>query len=166
MYVDPAKTVRAAKEALFPTEFGEGKNIRFIFRGKLLQDEHTLQDSGVADGAFLHTSITDLRPDPAPVAAGAAGVAGAARLDEENPEIPAWMLREAMLEVEQPEGTTGDFVFGLFLGFLLQFFALCWLMSPHVPKRQKLGIVTGLSMYMFYTISTVQQNQDGSGSGT
>ena len=41
-------------------------------------------------------------------------------------------------------GTDRDFLWGLFLGFLVGFLMLVWVWLPTVPHKQKLGILTGI----------------------
>jgi hypothetical protein len=45
-------------------------------------------------------------------------------------------------------GTDRDFVWGLMLGFFVGFLMLVWVWMPTVPHKQKLGILTGISLQL------------------
>lgn len=45
-------------------------------------------------------------------------------------------------------GTDRDFLWGFMLGFLVGFLMLVWVWMPTVPHKQKLGILTGISLQL------------------
>ena len=158
--VRPGMTVRELKAAAFPEAVEEGRNVRFIFQGRLLVDEKTLEESGGRPQSFVHCAITAAR---APAAAGAAGAAagagaagaGAGAAGDGSEDIPEWMLREAEMAAQVQENRTGsgaDFTLGFVMGLLVGYFALCWVWSPVVPRRQKAGILLGMTVRLSLTI--------------
>jgi hypothetical protein len=48
-------------------------------------------------------------------------------------------------------GTDRDFLWGFMLGFFMGFIMLVWVWMPSVPHKQKLGILTGLSVQLTFT---------------
>lgn len=45
-------------------------------------------------------------------------------------------------------GTDRDFLWGFLLGFFVGFLMLAWVWMPTVPHKQKLGILTGISIQL------------------
>ena len=45
-------------------------------------------------------------------------------------------------------GTDRDFLWGFLLGFFVGFLMLVWVWMPTVPHKQKLGILTGISLQL------------------
>jgi DUF2407 C-terminal domain len=53
-------------------------------------------------------------------------------------------------------GSDRDFMWGFWLGFFVGSFMLVWLWMPTVPRKQKLGIIAGITVQV--TLSILQQN--------
>ena len=54
------ETVRELKERVFQKEIKEnGKNVRLIYQGKVLQDPEQVSKYGLKEGVFVHAFITD-----------------------------------------------------------------------------------------------------------
>ena len=49
-------------------------------------------------------------------------------------------------------GTDRDFAWGFFLGFFVGFIMLVWVWMPTVPHKQKLGILTGISFQLAFSV--------------
>lgn len=49
-------------------------------------------------------------------------------------------------------GTDRDFLWGFLLGFFVGFLMLVWVWMPTVPHKQKLGILTGISLQLALTL--------------
>jgi hypothetical protein len=49
-------------------------------------------------------------------------------------------------------GTDRDFLFGILLGFFVGFWMLVWVWMPQIPHKQKLGILTGISIQLALTL--------------
>lgn len=56
-------------------------------------------------------------------------------------------------------GTDRDFLWGFLLGFFVGFLMLVWVWMPTVPHKQKLGILTGISVQL--ALSLFQTNGEG-----
>jgi len=55
-------------------------------------------------------------------------------------------------------GTDRDFIWGFLLGFFVGFLMLVWVWMPAVPHKQKLGILTGISVQL--ALSVFHSNED------
>jgi hypothetical protein len=55
-------------------------------------------------------------------------------------------------------GTDRDFLWGFLLGFFVGFLMLVWVWMPTVPHKQKLGILTGISLQL--AMSLLRNNED------
>lgn len=162
--VRPGMTVLELKRAGFPEAVESGRNVRFIFQGRELADDKTLLEAGVRPAAFVHVAITAARP--AGEAGGANAAALAAEGGGEEGDIPEWMLRESAAAEQMQEnraGSGGDFALGFVLGLLVGYFALCWVWSPVVPRRQKAGILLGMSARLALTVWQADRSADAPG---
>mmetsp|Transcript_8829 Transcript_8829/g.13555 ORF Transcript_8829/g.13555 Transcript_8829/m.13555 type:complete len:130 (+) Transcript_8829:1384-1773(+) len=56
-------------------------------------------------------------------------------------------------------GTDRDFLWGFLLGFFVGFLMLVWVWMPTVPHKQKLGILTGISVQL--ALSVFHSNDQG-----
>jgi hypothetical protein len=58
-------------------------------------------------------------------------------------------------------GTDRDFLWGFMLGFFVGFLMLVWVWMPTVPHKQKLGILTGISLQLaFGMMKNAEQGDD------
>lgn len=55
---------------------------------------------------------------------------------------------ESIFRASSSIGTDRDFMWGFLLGFFVGFLMLVWVWMPSVPHKQKLGILTGISMQL------------------
>jgi len=87
-------TLANLKEAFFDAEVKQGKNIRIISQGKLLQDDSTLEAVGLRDGAFLHVSICERNNGMVNNPADERHAASQSQftLDHEE-QIPQWLVQ-------------------------------------------------------------------------
>lgn len=154
-------TIRRLKEHAFPDEYAQSKNIRFIFQGKLMMDENLLSHYGLQDQSFIHVSITEMRPQPSP----------AENIEQNEAEndvrIPVWMMEERQISHNQL-GTSGDFLLGFLMGFVLGVLSLIWIWQRNVPRKQRLGIFLGfgcnLMLNTMRVSSEVQRSRNGAAS--
>mmetsp|Transcript_26257 Transcript_26257/g.36580 ORF Transcript_26257/g.36580 Transcript_26257/m.36580 type:complete len:223 (+) Transcript_26257:112-780(+) len=153
-------TVQEFKERIFPEEVAANKNIRTIFQGKLLQDQATLEESGLQDNAFVHISICDFspglvnNPEDDNHNANNHGPYG----DIEDAQIPQWLLQAHFTR----QGSNGDFILGFIMGFFLGVLTLIWVWQRAVPRRQKLGIMLGFMCNLLLSfIQVANNNPDG-----
>lgn len=58
-------------------------------------------------------------------------------------------------------GTDRDFMWGFLLGFFVGFLMLVWVWMPSVPHKQKLGILTGISMQLGLSLLRSRDENDG-----
>jgi hypothetical protein len=54
--------------------------------------------------------------------------------------------------VSTQTGTDRDFLWGFMLGFFVGFIMLVWVWMPTVPHKQKLGILSGISVQLAFTM--------------
>lgn len=57
-------TVLSLKQKLFPNQLQEGKNVRLIFRGQVLNDSHPLCFYQISEGVFIHAVISSQPSSP------------------------------------------------------------------------------------------------------
>mmetsp|Transcript_17126 Transcript_17126/g.28367 ORF Transcript_17126/g.28367 Transcript_17126/m.28367 type:complete len:219 (-) Transcript_17126:433-1089(-) len=157
-------TLANLKEAFFDAEVKQGKNIRIISQGKLLQDASTLEAVGLRDGAFLHVSICERNNGMVNNPADERHAASQSQftLDHEE-QIPQWLVQARFVR----EGNNGDFILGFIMGFFLGVLTLIWVWQRAVPRRQKLGIMLGFGFNLLLGFVQVangnHQGQGGSG---
>ena len=63
-------------------------------------------------------------------------------------------------EVPQVMGPPRDFFLGFFLGFVIGFFALLWVWMPYTTHRKKIGILTGITIQIFFSVSNQTATKD------
>jgi len=63
-------------------------------------------------------------------------------------------------EVPQVMGPPRDFFLGFFLGFVIGFFALFWVWMPYTTHRKKIGILTGITIQIFFSVSNQAATAD------
>lgn len=56
-------------------------------------------------------------------------------------------------------GTDRDFVWGFLLGFFVGLLMLVWVWMPTVPHKQKLGILTGISLQLAISLLNNQHDE-------
>jgi DUF2407 C-terminal domain len=56
-------------------------------------------------------------------------------------------------------GTDRDFVWGFLLGFFVGLLMLVWVWMPTVPHKQKLGILTGISLQLALSLLRNQEEE-------
>lgn len=154
----PEWTVLQLKEKYFLAECVEGKTVRLILRGKLLRDDDTLEASGLGEGSFVHCAVTRGRGlvvnDPQSENHQAMGAPGGLR-EFDDAQVPRWLLHG-----QGPrQGTNGDFMLGFVMGFFLGILTLIWVWQRSVPRRQKVGILLGMSCNFLFSIMTSNPEQ-------
>mmetsp|Transcript_2787 Transcript_2787/g.6234 ORF Transcript_2787/g.6234 Transcript_2787/m.6234 type:complete len:113 (-) Transcript_2787:49-387(-) len=105
-----------------------------------MQEDAWMQTQGPRSEFRLNLNRNGLFPS----GAGGAGSAGGA----DN-----MMIRNTSI------GTDRDFLWGFLLGFFVGFLMLVWVWMPTVPHKQKLGILTGISLQL--ALSLLRANEDG-----
>lgn len=80
----------------------------------------------------------------------AQGAGSEFRLNLNQTTNPAALLRFSAQEslFRTSIGTDRDFMWGFLLGFFVGFLMLVWVWMPSVPHKQKLGILTGISLQL------------------
>lgn len=87
-------------------------------------------------------------------------------LNHTNPLFPWNAATTTALPRASPEsyrttvGTDRDFMWGLSLGFCVGFLMLVWMWMPTVPHKQKLGILTGISLRLALTLLQAQGDEE------
>lgn len=174
---NPNWTIGELKSQVFPDAVKEGKLIRLIYLGRVLQDQATLKSLEIEQDHVIHTMISDKIPTAAPVAAPSRESNSSPVSDfynntrapqfihtspnaENNDDIDSdidinderYITAHASdgqyLFTLPPEGTNRDFVWGFVLGLVLGFLALLWLWNSAAPRKQRLGILLGLMCYV------------------
>jgi hypothetical protein len=89
----------------------------------------------------------------------AQGPASEFRLNLNRTTNPATLLRTAAQEslFRASVGTDRDFLWGFLLGFFVGFLMLVWVWMPSVPHKQKLGILTGISLQLALSLLRVKE---------
>jgi DUF2407 C-terminal domain len=57
-------------------------------------------------------------------------------------------------------GTDRDFLWGFFQGFFVGFLMLVWVWMPSVPHKQKLGILTGISLQLALSLLRGREEEE------
>mmetsp|Transcript_25062 Transcript_25062/g.37030 ORF Transcript_25062/g.37030 Transcript_25062/m.37030 type:complete len:291 (-) Transcript_25062:1994-2866(-) len=70
------------------------------------------------------------------------------RLNLNQNTTPSMLWRQDTLSFRSSIGTDRDFLWGFLLGFFVGFLMLVWVWMPSVPHKQKLGILTGISLQL------------------
>lgn len=88
------------------------------------------------------------------------GPASEFRLNLNQTAHPASLLRFSTQDtvIRSAVGTDRDFMWGFLLGFFVGFLMLVWVWMPSVPHKQKLGILTGISLQL--ALSLLRANDD------
>jgi hypothetical protein len=79
------------------------------------------------------------------------------RLNLNQTTNPAALLRFSAQDTlfRTSIGTDRDFMWGFLLGFFVGFLMLVWVWMPSVPHKQKLGILTGISLQLAFSLLRV-----------
>jgi len=160
-------TIEEFKQHVFPEDVSKNKNIRVIFSGKLLKNEEHLANCGVKENSFLHIAISDTQPlqhhaAVAEAEQGEAGPAGAEFGVHGQQDLEAMMAEQARYEqyAATNQGTLGDFIVGFAMGFVIGMIMVIWIWQPRLSKRQKAGILCGISFHLL--LSYFNANKNGS----
>ncbi|CEO99552.1 Ubiquitin-like domain-containing protein [Plasmodiophora brassicae] len=151
-------TVAQLKAMAFPEESATHR-VRFIHCGKLLDnDDEVLERCGLDRSPFLHVAISNKAAGgPAPVETTT--VVDDDETMEEADRRLAILLSErddAVIEMDEydphmlvsREGDHSDFIWGFIFGSCLGYISVIWLWQPNVPRRQKLGILSGILVFL------------------
>ena len=57
-------------------------------------------------------------------------------------------------------GSDRDFMWGFLLGFFVGFLMLVWVWMPSVPHKQKLGILTGISLQLALSLLRAKEDDE------
>lgn len=165
--VSPATTVSQLKQKISSAiAMEEEKYLRLIHNGKLLQpDSASLATFGLPSESYIHgvvaksTAGVSLRSSAAADSAG--GLAG--RAQSSSTQAPAVRLTPTV-EVERSSSSVFDpelssansarreFLIGFLLGYFLGFLMIFCIWDSNVSPRQKLGILSGMSVGLIKTV--------------
>jgi len=84
------------------------------------------------------------------------GPASEFRLNLNQNAGPSMLWRQDTLSFRSSIGTDRDFLWGFLLGFFVGFLMLVWVWMPSVPHKQKLGILTGISLQLALSLLRVK----------
>jgi len=156
-------TVGETKKQLFSEQHGT-KRIRFISRGKLLDDDDATLGDFVEEAGHIHVSITDLRRPGEGDESGA--IEGQGELNDENQLLEdlrlARMLQFGTAEEwdgapedlqRTREGTTAEFILFFVASSLLGFIMLIFLFQARLTRKKRMGILVGIAVHVLYNIS-------------
>ncbi|CAN3360327.1 UV excision repair protein Rad23p [Diutina catenulata] len=87
--VDAADSVASVKEKLAATASCEASQLKFVYSGKILTDDKTLEDFKVKDGDSIIFMVSKTKPKPAAAPAAAAAPAGVPQAVPSQPESSA-----------------------------------------------------------------------------
>jgi len=127
----------------------EGKNIRFMFMGRILENDlATLQELNIEEDCVLHALVSDAKP-PSPPHPGAEESDGDTLVVNglDGPDVynnPAAMAAYREEDNLVREGTMGHFLLGFFLGLVFRELTLFWVCFANLPRKQKAGILCGV----------------------
>eukprot|EP00474_Spongospora_subterranea_P008959 CRZ09417.1 hypothetical protein [Spongospora subterranea] len=176
-------TVEQFKHFAFPNEVST-KNIRLIHCGRMLTDvNQAMRDCGLEKSPFIHVSISSKVAD-----ANHGQEIQTTEVDleeslEDSDRRLALLLSErdeTVIDIDgydpdfHPvrEGDHQDFIWGFIFGACLGYISIIWLWQPSVSRRHKLGIVTGILVFLVIG-SSRQSNpssstplEQGNGPGT
>lgn len=105
-----------------------------LVRRRLLQEDAWMESQGPASEFRLNLDST--------AAALSASMTG----DGRSSDVNLWRSGGMSASV----GTDRDFMWGFMLGFFVGFLMLLWVWMPTVPHKQKLGILTGISLQLAF----------------
>jgi len=123
-------------------------DLELVFMGQKLKDEDTLESAGIEDGMSMHCVKISKKSEKEaePLYDDADGRLAAGLLIA--PQVDADGLG---LSREPNIGTRFDFALGLVLGMLLGFISLIWVWQWRVSRRQKMGIMIGIMINVFFS---------------
>ena len=55
-------------------------------------------------------------------------------------------------EMNTREGTNNEFLWGMVLAFLMPIIMILFMFEPSVPRKQRIGIVTGVSINLSFSL--------------
>ena len=75
---------------------------------------------------------------------------------------PAALLRFSTQDTvfRSAVGSDRDFMWGFLLGFFVGFLMLVWVWMPSVPHKQKLGILTGISLQLALSLLRAKDDDE------
>lgn len=85
------------------------------------------------------------------------------RLNLNQTANPAALLRFSQQDTSlfrSAVGSDRDLMWGFFLGFFVGFLMLVWVWMPSVPHKQKLGILTGISLQLALSLLRAEDEDD------
>jgi len=167
---------------VFERELAERQRVRVFFRGRVLREDEALEDAGVTDGCVLHTHFLpplagDAPPGDAEAPRGEVLMDSSSGFsDSDGNAFPALagyspaqieQLRQAQAQMDLElqmaaahggpyavrEGSTGELILGFFIGFILGWLSILWLYSPSLSRKQRLGILLGLTLNLIMLIA-------------
>jgi len=143
-----SNTVHQLKNLIIENQNLQGKWLRLIYQGKILEDDQPLSTySDLKDNCFIHCAVSDEPPASHTIA----------EQPQNDREIDLEQLERGLLlsdnerssnptsvEFLNVEGTNVDLFFGMLMGFLLGVIMLLWLWEPSLSRRQKIGILASV----------------------
>lgn len=156
-------SVGETKKQLFPDQHST-KRIRFISRGKLLDDDDATLGDFVEEAGHIHVSITDLRR---PGEADESGSIEAGEMNDGDQLVEDLRLARMLQfgtaeEWDGPpgeemqrarEGTTAEFLLFFVAGALLGFVMLIFLFQARLTRKKRMGILVGIACHVLYNTS-------------
>lgn len=151
LQVDLDWAVERFKGVACPKEVAAGKNVRVIYKGKMLVDGQTLRQAGLEKNGFLHVAISD----------------HASPVEEPSEDVPIDVdddVQFRMMLQPPPEGTNADLLLGFLMGFLLGVLALICLWQPRISRKQRTGLLLGAMLSLLFSFLQMKADADQRGS--
>eukprot|EP00808_Paulinella_micropora_P030744 g50849.t1 len=160
----PTWTLEQLRNHAFPEELKEGKYIRIIYMGSQLDDDaSTLEALGLESGGMLHYVVSDTKPPTEEERR--MQMEADERAQEEAENILVWRHDPHTPIHPSIEGSNSDFVFGFMLGFFLGYLAFIWLWQRGIPRKRRLGILTGVAARFLMMLNSNPQTAHGNTRG-
>jgi len=148
----PDWTIEQLSETLYSQAKAEGKFVRFIYSGRVVENGQKLGELGIVDGNTIHVHLSDIKPNEP----GSTATNGNENHESEDEEMELWRLQQqfeaegqqyrSVEETGAREGSNRHFMIGLLLGLLFREIALFWVCYSSLPRKQKVGIIVGVCL--------------------
>jgi len=120
----------------------EGKTLRAVLNGSVIENSATLAAAGIIDDSFVHLMVSE--PKTADEIQ-AEQLAEAALAEDDLRELDYLQQQQMQIQRElPPEGNWTHLLCGFLIGLIFGIISLLWLIQRGVSRKQKQGIGLGI----------------------
>jgi len=159
----PEWTLDEIRAIAFTEDLSAGKSIRFLYLGRVLENNSSLESLGVNSNDVLQVQIadpkissasTDLKDDPTQSTeyTNDFNLPSLQELDGTLLNSDFTTRSDDVLHQRNRGNHWSLFFIGLILGIIFRELTLFWFCISNLPKSQKLGILTGVFLGMIYDV--------------